>query len=238
MRNIEICDLHGHFLPGMDDGSRSVAESLQMLELAAEQGIGQMFATPHYYPVETVEEFLTRRQAAARQLAEAMEKHPKPLPRIALGAEVAYRPGLGNAEDLEKLCLGNSRFLLLELPFRPWNQSMFRDISAMANVRGVMPVIAHVERYLSMQSDKNLQRLMDQDVLFQMNADVLLRWPARRRAKQLLKYGTVHLLGSDCHNLDTRKPNLGPAVDYLQRCKLDRELQAAAELSMEIFEQA
>ena len=101
MRNIEICDLHGHFLPGMDDGSRSVAESLQMLELAAEQGIGQMFATPHYYPVETVEEFLCRRHQAAQALMQAMEKHAKPLPRIALGAEVAYRPGLGNAENLE-----------------------------------------------------------------------------------------------------------------------------------------
>lgn len=238
MRKFEICDLHGHFLPGMDDGSRSVAESLQMLELAAGQGIGQMFATPHYYPVETVEEFLERRQRSARQLVEAMSRHAKPLPGIALGAEVAYRPGLGNAEDLEKLCLGNSRFLLLELPFRPWNQSMFRDISSMANVRGIMPVIAHVERYLSMQSDKNIQRLIEQDVLLQMNAEALLRWPARMKAKALLKYGTVHLLGSDCHNLESRKPNLGPALDYLSRCKLDRAAQAAAELSMEIFQQA
>ena len=238
MRKFEICDLHGHFLPGMDDGSRSVAESLQMLELAAEQGIGQMFATPHYYPVETVEEFLERRQRAAELLQDAMAKSQKKLPKIVLGAEVAYRPGLGNADELEKLCLGNSRFLLLELPFRPWNQSMFRDISSIANVRGILPIIAHVERYIAIQNTKVFRQLMEQDVLLQMNAESLLRWPASIRAKKLLRYGTVHLLGSDCHNLESRKPNLGLAFDYLSKCKLDAAAEAAAELSMEIFNQA
>ena len=106
MRELEICDLHGHFLPGMDDGSGSVAESLQMLEMAAQQGIGQMFATPHYYPVETVDEFLQRREESAQQLTQAMEAAGKVLPKVCLGAEVAYRQGIGNADNLEKLCLG------------------------------------------------------------------------------------------------------------------------------------
>lgn len=238
MRNFEICDLHGHFLPGMDDGSASVAESLQMLEMAAGQGIGQVFATPHYYPIETVDEFLERRTRCARQLTDAMEQYGKTLPRIALGAEVAYRQGIGNAEGLEKLCLGNSRYLLLELPFKPWNPSMFRDISSMSNVRGIIPVIAHVERYLNMQDTKHIRKLMEQDVVFQMNASMLLHWNTRGKAKRMLQSGSVHLLGSDCHNMMTRKPNLGPALEYLKKCKMDGALEQVAGLSMEIFEQA
>ena len=116
MRNFEICDIHGHFLPGMDDGSASVAESMQMLEMAASQGISHMCATPHYYPVETVDEFLVRRNESFRQLARAMAASGKKLPKIRPGAEVAYRQGIGNADNLEKLCLGESNYLLLELP--------------------------------------------------------------------------------------------------------------------------
>ena len=238
MKKFEICDLHGHFLPGMDDGSRSVAESLQMLELAASQGIGQVFATPHYYPMETVGEFLARRDQAVAVLSEAMARSQKPLPQVIPGAEVAYRPGLGNADDLEKLCLGNSRFLLLELPFRPWNQSMFRDISSIANVRGILPIIAHVERYIAIQNTKVFRQLMEQDVLFQINAESLLSWRTRGQAKRLLKYGSAHLLGSDCHNMSNRKPNLGEAMSYLQKSSIVGALYQAAELSMEIFREA
>lgn len=238
MRELEICDLHGHFLPGMDDGSASVAESLQMLEMAAQQGIGQMFATPHYYPVETVDEFLQRREESAQQLIQAMEAAGKVLPKVCLGAEVAYRQGIGNADNLEKVCLGKSRYLLLELPFAPWKPSMFRDISSMSNVRGIIPVIAHVERYLGMQEKKYIRQLMEQDVVFQMNASMLLHWNTRGKAKRMLQSGSVHLLGSDCHNMMARKPNLGPAVDYLGKCNLHGALEQAAALSMEIFEQA
>ncbi len=238
MSKYGICDFHGHFLPGMDDGSRSVEESLKMLQLTREQGIGNLFATPHYYSNETVDAFLARRQASWQQLAAALEKEKKSYPQITLGAEVAYRQGIGNAENLEKLCLGKSRYLLLELPFGPWNSMIFRDISAIANVRGIIPVIAHVERYMSMQPTKMLQRLWEQDVLFQMNAESRLTWYTRGKAKKLLAQGAVHLLGSDCHNLTSRKPNLGPALDYLLKSKMYRVLDNMEQLGQEILSEA
>ena len=225
----DIYDFHGHFLPGMDDGSRSVEESLKMLQMAKDQGVTKMFATPHYYPTETVETFLERRAQCWQRLSAAMEGDPRNYPQVALGAEVAYRQGIGNAEDLETLCLGNSRYLLLELPFTSWNGMLFRDISTIANVRGIIPIIAHVERYMPMQSPKMLQRLWEQDVLFQMNAEPLLIWYKRGKAKKLLTDGAVQLLGSDCHNLTTRKPNLGLA------CKLYRVLEDMEQLGEEIF---
>ena len=237
MRQYNICDFHGHFLPEMDDGSQSVAESLQMLQLAKKQGIGKMFATPHYYSDETVAEFLSRRQDSWQKLSAAMGQE-KTFPQIVLGAEVAYRQGIGNAQDLELLCLGNSRYLLLELPFGNWDGMLFRDISAIANVRGIIPVIAHIERYLQMQPQKQIQRLLEQDVLVQMNASVLLSWRSRGEGKKLLKNGIVHLLGSDCHNMSTRQPNLGQAVDYLVKCRMEDQLAQVGQFGEEIFCQA
>lgn len=231
----DIYDFHGHFLPGMDDGSRSVEESLKMLQMAKDQGVTKMFATPHYYPTESVEVFLERRTECWERLFKAMAKDPKKYPQVALGAEVAYRQGIGNADDLERLCLGNSRYLLLELPFVPWDGMLFRDISTMANVRGIIPVIAHVERYLSLQSAKMLDRLWEQDVLFQMNAEAFVPWYKRGKAKKMLTEGTVQLLGSDCHNLTSRKPNLGQAIAYLEKNKLYGVLENMEQLGEEIF---
>lgn len=231
----DIYDFHGHFLPGMDDGSRSVEESVNMLQMAKEQGVTKMFATPHYYSTESVETFLERRTECWERLSKAIAKAPNKYPQVALGAEVAYRQGIGNAEDLERLCLGNSRYLLLELPFVLWDGMLFRDISTMANVRGIIPIIAHVERYLPLQSAKMLDRLWEQDVLFQMNAEYLLTWYRKGRAKKMLADGAVQLLGSDCHNLTTRKPNLGSAIAYLEKNKLYGVLENMEQLGEEIF---
>lgn len=236
MRKYDICDFHGHFLPGMDDGSSCVEESVKMLQASQKQGIGKMFATPHYYSNETVDAFLARRQNSWEQLREAISG--KNLPQIVLGAEVAYRQGIGNCEDLEKLCLGNSRYLLLELPFGSWDGMLYRDISTMANVRGIIPIIAHVERYLQFQPKKYIERLMEQDVIIQMNASALLSWRGRFAAKRLLKNGIVHLLGSDCHNMTTRKPNLGEALDILEKQGMDNLLMQMEYLSQDIFDQA
>lgn len=238
MRNYDICDLHGHFLPDMDDGSRTVEESLQMLETARAQGIGKMFATSHYYSNESVEAFLQRRTQSMQLLRGAMEDRGGEYPRICLGAEVAYRRGIGSAEGLEKLCLGNSDYLLLELPFAPWEGALFRDLSSITNVRGIIPVIAHIERYLQLQKQEQLDRLLQQDVLIQMNASMLLSWHSRGKAKRLLQKGIVHLLGSDCHNMQTRVPNMGPALDYLEKNRMDSTIHQIASLSVEIFDEA
>jgi protein-tyrosine phosphatase len=87
-------DFHSHILPGGDDGSRSVNESLKMLSLDADQGIRRVIATPHFYANhDTPERFLKRREAAWSHLREAVEGFSG-LPEIVLGAEVYYFPGM------------------------------------------------------------------------------------------------------------------------------------------------
>lgn len=238
MNHFGICDLHGHFLPGMDDGSKSVEESLRMMKASKEQGVHSMFATPHYYPVELVEQFLDRRARSACALQAALAEKREAYPRFCLGAEVAYRPGIGTAEDLEMLCLGRSRYLLLELPFTPWDGSLFRDLSSLTNVRGLIPVIAHIERYMHLQSQKVMDRLLEQNVLLQMNAEVFLNWRSRGAAKRLFQSGVVQLLGTDCHNMQTRSPNLGAALSYLEKKGMGKIIRQIAELSNDIFEEA
>ena len=234
-----ICDMHSHILPGMDDGSADAEMSLEMLHRAAEQGVPKMLATPHYYPVESVEDFLKRRNHAAEILRAAMAEANEPLPEVCLAAEVAYRPGIGYEENLGKLCIGDSEFLLLELPFAAWGPEVLRDIRNMICTKGITPILAHLERYMRFQKKKVLLDVLQQGVLVQMNAEAVLERKTRRTAMKLLKSGTVQLLGSDCHNLTSRRPNLGDAVQQLQQVRgMDRVLDQIGFISTDILEQA
>ena len=72
-----VTDFHSHILPGVDDGSSSLEQSLQMLRMEAEQGIRHVVATPHFYArYDAPETFLEKRSRAEALLREAMEKNP------------------------------------------------------------------------------------------------------------------------------------------------------------------
>lgn len=233
-----FCDLHSHILPGMDDGCQTAAESVQLLRTSYQQGIRKMCATPHYYPVETADEFLARRDAAEQELYTALERETLPVPKLCMGAEVAYRPGICYQEDLNKLCIGKSQYLLLEMPFHKWGDEVIRTVRGISNVRGITPILAHIERYLPMQDKEVLERLLDQEILVQMNAARLLHFASRGQARRLLNNRMVNLLGSDCHNNTSRPQNLGQAVEYLEKKGMEDILEELSRRSRRIFREA
>lgn len=233
-----FCDIHSHILPGMDDGCKTPEEAVQLLRSSYDQGVHKICLTPHYYPVESVEEFLVRRNQAEKVLRNALKKETGPVPEICLGAEVAYRSGICYQEDLDKLCIGKSQYLLLEMPFHTWGDEVIRTVRGISNVRGITPILAHIERYLPMQEKDVLERLLDQEILVQMNAARLLHFSSRCQARRLLNNGTVQLLGSDCHNNTSRAQNLGQAVEYLQKKRMDDILEEISRRSRRIFREA
>lgn len=232
-----LCDMHCHILPGIDDGCKTVEDSLKQLQLSVNQGIGRMFLTPHYYHRRSVEEFLAQRQAAWEQLCLAMEAEPADYPELKLGAEVAYFQGISYEDDIPLLCLGNSNFLLLEMPFVKWSPTVLRELEALQQNYGIHLVLAHLERYFKLQDKSVLDAVYDSGFLIQMNAEYVLGPFGKSKAKRLLKAGRVDLLGSDCHRPDTRPQNLGNAVQALKGLGLDAEMQHIAQLGDTIFSQ-
>lgn len=229
-----LCDLHSHILPGMDDGCKTPEESCRVLQMCAEQGVQVMAATPHYYAEETVDAFLARRAAAMARLENAMQGREGP--QICLGAEVAYYPALLQEEAIESLCIGRSNYLLLEMPFSRWTPGVVRTVRALRYEQGVVPILAHVERYLEMGVFDALRALMDSGVLVQMNASYLVH--ERRGAMRLLRRGMVDVLGSDCHGLEHRPPQLGPAWELMNSKRLRNAAEHIAETSAEIMQWA
>lgn len=204
-----MIDFHSHILPGMDDGSKSIEESVAMLNALSEQGICKVAATPHFYANdESVSEFLSRRQASFNSLP----KNPSfGMPEILLGAEVRYYEGISRLENLKDLCLQRTKLLLIEMPECRWSEYAIRELADLAGSGGIIPVLAHIERCIFQQKKETLFRLLQNGVLMQINAEFLNGFFSRRKAVKLLKNNQVHFLGSDCHNMQSRPPDIGKA---------------------------
>ena len=213
-----MIDIHSHILPGMDDGCSTPQEAEQLLRLSWKQGVNIIAATPHFNPQkEDLENFLHRRDGAMQKLS--LEDG---MPQVLLGAEVLDFNGMHTCTELDRLCIGDSRLLLVEMPTEPWAKHMVDDMCKLMR-HGILPVLAHVERYYKRnQLLKYKDQLLDWGVCFQVNADAFLARSTAKRTLQLLQKGQIHFIGSDCHNLSKRQPNLNRAIQMVYR-KLGRE---------------
>ncbi len=211
-----MTDLHTHILPGMDDGAPDVATALQMLRMEAEQGVDTVALTPHFYrDREHLSYFLQRRQDSFAQLKEAIGDMTG-LPKLILGAEVTYAPGIANWNGLDRLCYEGTRTLLVELPFTPWNDEMFRQLYKLEGRLGITLMIAHADRYFSYQDKRTMIRLLDMDLQLQVGAESLMQFSNRRKGLRLLN-SYNGLLISDCHNTTDRSPQMGKALKIAEK---------------------
>ncbi len=217
-------DFHSHILPGIDDGSSSVEESIKLLEISAEQGIKRIVATPHFYANhDAPERFLERRENAKALLEKAIENR-EDLPKIEIGAEVHYFRGISDSEFLPELTITNKRFILIEMPDSDWTDGMYSELESIYYQRGITPIIAHMDRYISpFRTRKIPEKFAKMPVLVQANASFFLEGGLTSRlALKLLKEDKIQLLGSDCHNLERRPPKLGLAAEIIEK-KLGKE---------------
>ena len=199
-------DLHSHILPQLDDGSDSVEMSLAMLRREAEQGVDVVCATSHYYAkYNSIPAFCERRAEALERLSSVLTAE---LPRVLPAAEVAYFPHM-EEQDLMPLCIQGTRTLMLEMPFADWTDLQLETVEALVLDCRYDVVLVHPERFCFSKSNRHkLEKLAELPIGLQINAGSLLRWGTRRLALDLLQMAQYPLLGSDCHNLTSRPPNL------------------------------
>lgn len=210
-----MIDIHSHILPKMDDGSASLEETNKLLDMLWHQGVTTVVATPHFYATkETPESFLQRRAECLAQMPAQSENRPK----VLIGAEVAYFPGIGNCDAIIPLQIGNTGLLLVEMPFCSWTDRMVEEICDIPSGLGLTPILAHVNRYRgSKQFPKYMQKLSKSGVYFQCNAEAFESLSSRRWALNLMKKGYLHFLGSDCHNLTSRPPKIDLAAEAMEK---------------------
>lgn len=208
-----MVDFHTHLLPQIDDGSQSVEESLSMLGACRAQGVRCVVLTPHFYAGEDrPARFLARRERALTALRERVFAGA---PILLPGAEVLYFDGIAAMEEIRQLCIGQTELLLLEMPMGRWSSRAIRDVLYLRQERGVRVILAHIERFMGDQPHGTLENLAENGVLMQVNAEFFLRRFSRRRALRMLEEGLIHAVGSDCHNMTSRPPCMGAAMQQI-----------------------
>lgn len=229
-----VTDFHSHILPGIDDGSRDVGTSLEMLSMICSQGVERIVATPHFYAEkDSIEIFLQKRQNSYEKL---MKRCQNNWPQIYLGAEVYFFRGISETEKIRQLCICDTNLMLLELPFVAWSQSVLNEIEILIQKRGCRIIIAHLERYLRIPGNKSgIARLLELPVIIQINAGSLINWKSRSPLIKMFKNGTARLLGSDCHGTHRRPPNLAEGRAVLQRRLGNRILHQIDTLGEELL---
>jgi protein-tyrosine phosphatase len=188
-----VIDIHSHLLPGVDDGSADITTSVAVLERFARQGIQVLVCTPHLEASRAHQAPHERhRELLAELIAAAPEK-----PELRLGWEIMLdRPGC----DLRgpHLSLGGARAVLVEFP-RAYLPAGTSDELERIRQSGVVPVVAHPERYYGCTID-TVRSWRDAGAVIQTDATMLLaRGPMTDLAKSLLAAGLIDCLASDNH---------------------------------------
>lgn len=232
-----MIDFHSHILPAMDDGAKSLEESLELLRRSFRQGVDVMVSTSHFYAYEeSPQQFIARRTEAFHRLEDAMLLQAEAFPAIILGAEVLYFPGISQAEEVRMLTVGRGQSILVEPPMSRWTDMMLDEIAELGVNLDAVPVIAHVDRFMTMLSDQRLiDRVLERNMLVQVNADYFLNPQTVKLAFQNLKKGKIHLIGSDCHNLTFRCPNLGEARRAARQYHAEAEFRKLSENSTRLL---
>ena len=212
-----MIDFHSHILPEIDDGAKDVEESIPMLKMLKEQGVNTVALTPHYIATdESPEEFLARRAESFKKLTKAIRDENADVPKLLLGAEVYFYPGLLKMEGIDTLKLQGTNILLLEMPMAPWTEYNIREIIDFANSSGITLVLAHIERYLKIQKKDIVNTLLENDILLQVNASFFNLKKTRRKAFKMFKNNEFQFIGSDCHNTKYRPPRIKDALDIIK----------------------
>ena len=195
-----MLDIHSHILYGIDDGSRTKEESIELLRYLESQGVKKIIVTPHYIENTLYEATILKKKKIIKEL----EKETNI--KLYIGNEVYFSDKTLDLLKEKKLsCLNDSRYLLIELPM----SSKIKDLDEMIfdlTISGIVPIVAHPERYSYVQNDiKYLDKLKESGALFQSNYGSLTGTygkKAEKTIKKLLKNGYISFMGTDIHHID------------------------------------
>lgn len=219
-------DIHTHILPEVDDGAASMSMTRKMLKEAYHQGIRHIIATPHYIKghKKVSAELLYQRLQEVQKEADKIS----PEIRLYLGNELYYSGSV--LEDVlngQALSLADSDYVLIEFDVTAEYKEIYQGLRKAVEM-GYRPILAHMERYECLYKKYDLiKELLSLGVYLQMNAGSVIGGMFDSRAaycRRLIQDGYIHLLGSDCHNMEHRPPKMKDAVDILRKKKISEDV--------------
>ena len=215
----KLIDMHCHILPALDDGAGNMEKAREMLQIAYEEGIREIIATPHF--------FASKKSASVEQIKETISEVERQMEqwgfqiRLYPGNEIYYRSEVPDLlEEGQIATLAGSRYVLVE--FDPMTEySYLRDAIKKLDSYGYVPILAHTERYECLWKKKEkLQRVKDHGGRIQVNASSFqggMFDEMAKRARYLMKNDLLDFVGTDAHSTGKRSPRMKETASYLYK---------------------
>ena len=139
------------------------------------------------------------------------------LPKVFLGCELRYFNGMGKSSAIKQFVISGTKYLLLELPYgAPVTKTVLQDIIDISERQGLVPILAHIERYSKVSGFKKLLKLISEGVaIAHINAGALVSKESARISEKLLKGGYISYLASDTHSPNSRPPQIDKALSVI-----------------------
>ncbi len=210
-------DIHNHILPGLDDGPRTMSESIMLARAMVAVGYDTVIATPHTFEGEPAPALISER---LQELQHGLNSQSVPL-KLLPGSEPHIEPGItAQLEKGELQTLNNTCYLFIELPFSQplpiYTEQLLFELVA----KGYRPIIPHPERAAALQQDPRLlYRLHSAGALFQVTWGALvgsLGPAAQKTARALLSANLAHLFSTDAHNAASCQLTVNKAATWLE----------------------
>ncbi|MCT4581366.1 MAG: histidinol phosphatase [Flavobacteriales bacterium] len=196
-------DIHSHLIPGIDDGAKTMEETIELLKSFQELGYQKVITTPHVmsdYYKNTPEIILS----GLKKVREAKIKAQLTI-EVEAAAEYNLDADFESLIDQGNLLTFGENYVLFELPFFQ-EPPMLNDIIWKLQTQGYTPVLAHVERYAFWFDNwEKIQEIKDRGVLFQLNINSLTGHygpEVKKMAEKLIDNNYINFIGSDCHNMN------------------------------------
>ncbi|WP_419881728.1 tyrosine-protein phosphatase [Peribacillus sp. B-H-3] len=215
-----MIDIHCHILPGIDDGAKTIQDSLEMAKLAVQEGITSIIATPHHKN-GSYDNTKTDILSKVKELNEVLKNAFIPL-TILPGQETRiYGEILEDYEAGEILPLNiSSTYLFIELPSGHVPRYTERLLYDVQN-KGLTPIIVHPERNQELiQNPDILYQLVKNGALTQVTASSLVGYFGKiikKFSHQLIKANLTHFVSSDAHNITNRSFKIIEALDEIEK---------------------
>lgn len=207
-------DFHNHALPGIDDGAATVEESVNMIRLLAEQKVRRIVFTPHYSKDQNLAVFLSDRK---KSYYSVKNKLPSSI-SIQLAAEVSLDEGLSRDIELPKLSVDKTRYIMLRLPYFSFEDWIDAELHNILYKHRLIPIFTSVDRYrLTYPKEKYVKILGTPEAVFQFNIKSLSDSDNLKVIKYLISNNKTVLIGSDAHDMGSRKPDFCLPSEALDR---------------------
>ena len=218
-----MIDFHSHILPGIDDGSRSIEQTIRMLKEAKEAGFTKIISTSHY-----IEGYYESDEAERTELLNEVQKNISGI-ELYLGNEIYITNNMINLIQNKKAStINNSKYVLFEYPLSAKSMND-KEVVYRLIENGFVPVIAHPERYSYVQDNPEyIEELAEMGALFQANYGSIIGMygkKAEKTLKKLLKNDLIRFFGTDSHRIDQVYTKMPKILKKLHKVLSDEEIE-------------